>query len=82
MPEIKLVVKDPEEGPCLYCDKAKALLGEHGLAYELEVKDAFQRNDMYIELGLPKIDRTVPQIWWDGERIKGGYQGLRKKVLG
>lgn len=58
---------------CSYCDKAKALLKEHGLEYE-EIDCTFSTEcveDMEKRSGR----RTFPQIFLNGEHI-GGYTEL------
>jgi len=62
-------------GPgCRYCEAAKALLEQRGLAYrERDVGDAevlaeFRRR-------LPRV-RSLPQVFADGKHV-GGYEDLR-----
>ncbi len=59
---------------CSYCDRAKALLKEHGLEfteYDLSADDA-HREDLIARL--PRV-RALPQIFIDDEHI-GGYDDL------
>jgi glutaredoxin 3 len=60
---------------CGFCDRAKALLEEHGLAYEeIRVDDDPSFRDRLLEL----TGRwTVPQILIDGRPV-GGYVELRE----
>ena len=60
---------------CGFCDRAKALLEEHGLAYEeIQVDDDPSFRDRLLEL----TGRwTVPQILIDGRPV-GGYVELRE----
>ncbi|MCZ6455434.1 MAG: glutaredoxin domain-containing protein [Alphaproteobacteria bacterium] len=62
---------------CAYCDAAKKLLDDKGLAYtNLDVMSDpailadFKRR-------LPRV-KAVPQIFIDGEHI-GGYEDLRRR---
>ena len=60
---------------CGFCDRAKALLEEHGLAYEeIRVDDDPAFRDRLLEL---TGHWTVPQILIDGRPV-GGYVELRE----
>lgn len=57
---------------CPFCDAAKRLLKNRGLAFtEIDVTDPQQKDDLKNRTGW----RTVPQIFIDGKMI-GGYQEL------
>ena len=61
---------------CPYCVKAKAWLTERNIPFNLFVYDNdAERAAMYDGFGLEDGDRTVPQIFVDGERL-GGYTAL------
>jgi len=62
-------------GPnCGYCEAAKQLLRDRGLAFtERDVGDAAVRDEFRIRL--PR-EKAVPQIFLDGSHI-GGYEDLR-----
>ena len=60
---------------CSYCDAAKKLLDEKGLAYtnlDLMADPAILED---FKTRLPRV-KAVPQIFIDGEHI-GGYEDLR-----
>ncbi|MCZ6770433.1 MAG: glutaredoxin domain-containing protein [Proteobacteria bacterium] len=60
---------------CSYCDAAKKLLDEKGLAYtnlDLMADPAIIED---FKTRLPRV-KAVPQIFIDGEHI-GGYEDLR-----
>jgi len=60
---------------CGFCDAAKRLLKERGLAFEeIDVSDPEKKEALKARTGW----RTVPQIFVDGELI-GGYQELAAK---
>jgi glutaredoxin 3 len=60
---------------CGFCDRAKALLEEHGLPYEeIRVDDDPSFRDRLLDL---TGGWTVPQILIDGRPI-GGYMELRE----
>jgi glutaredoxin 3 len=60
---------------CGFCDRAKALLEEHGLPYEeIRVDDDPSFRDRLLDL---TGGWTVPQILIDGRAI-GGYMELRE----
>ena len=61
---------------CPYCDKAKSLLTERGVAYQ-EVRIAEEDDAKWEELYQKSRMRTMPQIF-AGERLIGGYSDLAK----
>ncbi|MGI9354102.1 MAG: glutaredoxin family protein [Rhizobiaceae bacterium] len=67
-------------GPgCGYCDKAKALLKEHELAFsERDISETEGIREFRERL--PRV-KSIPQIFIDGEHI-GGYDDLRSKLGG
>ena len=67
-------------GPgCRYCERAKALLAEHGLAYsERDVGQAEVRAEFAARL--PR-EKAVPQVIIDGEHI-GGCEDLELHLSG
>lgn len=65
----------PDEWPCEYCDRAKDWLDGYGYDYSELPLFTEERNDFYDLLGLTGKQRTMPQIFIDGERI-GGYAEL------
>ena len=71
MPNIEIFT-----GPnCGYCDAAKALLRENGLAFEEIDLAASPENIRSFQARLPRA-RAIPQIFVDGEHI-GGLEDLR-----
>lgn len=73
---------------CAFCDKAKALLKQKGLAY----------NEVHVDIGQPKVEgntyvpllefkaanptvKTLPHILL-GEEVIGGFTELNKKLNG
>ena len=60
---------------CSYCDAAKKLLDEKGLAYTNLDLTADQAIIEDFKTRLPRV-KAVPQIFIDGEHI-GGYEDLR-----
>jgi glutaredoxin 3 len=61
---------------CPYCDQAKALLKNKGIAFE-EIK--IDENTDAREFVMEKGHRTVPQIYLNGDLfVEGGFQGLSK----
>lgn len=60
---------------CPYCDHAKELLDQKGLAYK-EVNVDENPNDLR-EMVEKSGRRTVPQIFIDGKHI-GGFDDLRR----
>jgi glutaredoxin 3 len=64
---------------CPYCDQAKALLTQRGIAFEeKKIGAGYTREDL---LEAVPTARTVPQIFLDGELI-GGFTELRQTLLG
>jgi glutaredoxin len=64
---------------CPYCDQAKALLKQQGIAFEeKKIGDGYTREDL---LEAIPTARTVPQIFLDGELI-GGFTELRAHLQG
>jgi glutaredoxin len=62
---------------CPYCDQAKALLKQKGIAFEeRKIGDGYTREEL---LEAIPTARTVPQIILDGELI-GGFTELRAKL--
>lgn len=61
---------------CPFCDKAKYLLKQRGVAYEEIRVDLNQEAREFI---ISEGHRTVPQIYQDGKLfVEGGYNGLVK----
>jgi glutaredoxin len=64
---------------CPYCDQAKALLKQQGIAFEeKKIGDGYTKEDL---LEAVPTARTVPQIFLDGEII-GGFTELKKHLQG
>lgn len=62
---------------CPYCDQAKALLKQKGIAFEeRKIGDGFTREEL---LEAVPNARTVPQIFLDEELI-GGFTELKKRL--
>lgn len=62
---------------CPFCDQAKALLDQRGIAYEeRKIGDGYTKEDL---LEAVPTARTVPQIFLDGKLI-GGFTELRKHL--
>jgi glutaredoxin len=62
---------------CPFCDQAKALLKQKGIAFEeRKIGDGFTREDLLESV--PNA-RTVPQIFLDEELI-GGFTELKKRL--
>ena len=61
---------------CPFCDRAKMLLNQKGVAFEeVRVDLDPEARDFIVNAG----HRTVPQIYKDGKVfVEGGYQGLAK----
>ena len=69
-------IKMYTKNQCVWCDRAKALLGEHDLEYlEVDLSDDVKRQEFYQEVG--ENVATVPQVYINEKRI-GGYQELVK----
>lgn len=62
---------------CPYCDQAKALLTQRGIAFEeKKIGDGFTKEDL---LEAVPNARTVPQIFLDGQLI-GGFAELKQWI--
>ena len=62
---------------CPYCDQAKALLTQKGIAFEeKKIGDGYSKEDL---LEAVPTARTVPQIFLDGNLI-GGFTELKKHL--
>jgi glutaredoxin 3 len=58
---------------CPFCDRAKALLENKGVAFNVvNIEEAQDAREFLVDQGL----RSVPQIFNDGVLLPGGYQGL------
>jgi len=58
---------------CPFCDQAKALLENRGVAYEyIDITQDLEARQMLVDDGF----RSVPQIYKGTTHIPGGYQGL------
>ena len=63
---------------CPFCDQAKALLTQRGIAFEeRRIGSGYTREQL---LEAVPTARTVPQIFLDDEHI-GGFTELRKHLL-
>jgi glutaredoxin 3 len=56
---------------CPFCDKAKAVLEEHGHAYEVDSRDTPESQAAFKAAG----HKTYPRVFEDGVLI-GGYDDL------
>lgn len=64
---------------CPYCDQAKALLKQKGIAFEeRKIGDGYTKEDL---LEAVPTARSVPQIFINEELI-GGFTELRTKLNG
>jgi len=64
---------------CPYCDQAKALLNQRGIAFEeKKIGDGYTREEL---LEAVPTARTVPQIFIDGALI-GGFTELKAHLNG
>ena len=64
---------------CPYCDQAKALLSQKGIAFEeRKIGDGYTREDL---LEAVPTARTVPQIFIDDVLI-GGFTELQQYLQG
>ena len=64
---------------CPYCDQAKALLTQKGIAFEeKKIGDGYTKEEL---LEAVPTARTVPQIFLDGQLI-GGFTELRAHLNG
>lgn len=62
---------------CPFCDQAKALLTQRGIAYEeKKIGEGFTREDL---LEAVPAARTVPQIFLDEEYV-GGFTELKQRL--
>jgi glutaredoxin 3 len=62
---------------CPYCDQAKALLIQKGIAFEeRKIGDGYTKEDL---LEAVPSARTVPQIFL-GEELIGGFTELKKRL--
>jgi glutaredoxin 3 len=62
---------------CPYCDQAKALLTQKGIAFEeRKIGDGYTREDL---LEAVPNARTVPQIFLN-EELVGGFTELKAKL--
>ena len=62
---------------CPYCDQAKALLKQKGIAFEeKKIGDGYTREEL---LEAVPTARTVPQIFLD-EELVGGFTELKKRL--
>lgn len=62
---------------CTYCDQAKAVLKQKGIAFEeRKIGDGWTKEEL---LEAVPTARTLPQIFIDGKLI-GGYQDLVKYI--
>jgi glutaredoxin 3 len=62
---------------CPYCDQAKSLLTQKGIAFEeRKIGDGYTREDL---LEAVPNARTVPQIFLD-EELVGGFTELRARL--
>ena len=61
---------------CSFCDQAKALLKNKGVAFEeINIDENVEAREFILAEG----HRTVPQIYRDGKLfVEGGFNGLRK----
>ena len=57
---------------CGFCVKAYELLDSKGEAYSVEKLDTDEKTQAFIAKGF----KQVPQIFYNGELIPGGYTGL------
>lgn len=62
---------------CPYCERAKSLLKQRGIAYQ-EVRVAMDDDAKWDELYQTSGMRTMPQIF-HGERLIGGYTELAEQ---
>ena len=64
---------------CPYCDQAKALLTQRGIAFEeKKIGDGYTKEEL---LEAVPNARTVPQIFLDGNLI-GGFTELKQHLQG
>ena len=61
---------------CPFCDRAKSLLENKGIAYEtINIEEHPNAREFLVDQGL----RSVPQIFNGTTLLPGGYQGLAGK---
>lgn len=61
---------------CPFCDRAKSLLENKGVAYEvINIEEHPDAREFLVDQGL----RSVPQIFNGTTLLPGGYQGLAGK---
>lgn len=64
---------------CTFCDQAKSLLSQKGIAFEeRKIGDGYSKEDL---LEAVPTARTVPQIFLDDQLI-GGFTELKKHLQG
>ena len=64
---------------CPYCDQAKALLSQKGIAFEeKKIGDGYTREDL---LEAVPTARTLPQIFLD-DKLIGGFTELQRHLQG
>jgi len=64
---------------CPYCEQAKTLLNNKGIAYEeRKIGDGYTKEDL---LEAVPNARTVPQIFLDGKLV-GGFTELKEHLNG
>jgi glutaredoxin len=62
---------------CTFCDQAKALLNQKGIAFEeRKIGDGWTKEEL---LEAVPSARTVPQIFLDNEYV-GGFTELKQKL--
>jgi glutaredoxin 3 len=62
---------------CPYCDQAKALLKQRGIAFEeRKIGDGYTKEEL---LEAVPTARTLPQIFL-GEELVGGFTELKKRL--
>jgi glutaredoxin len=63
---------------CTFCEQAKALLTQKGIAFEeRKIGDGYTREEL---LEAVPTARTVPQIFLDGELV-GGFNELKERLV-
>lgn len=65
---------------CGYCEAAKSLLQQKGMAFEERKIDGVAWTREQLLEAVPNA-KTVPQIFIDG-RLVGGYHDLHKELVG
>jgi glutaredoxin len=66
---------------CPWCVKAKKLLDDRGLWYDVKmIPDDISRDDFIAMMTLHGISKpTVPQVFWNGRHV-GGYEELAAEL--